>query len=97
MRCEDDLRLPEWQSELQAVLSETDPRKLESLVYAAETAIFNRMQALNGNPDGSAEQMAIPEAIRKLRRVQIEILGYPDWRSKAGPGNHYASRARSIS
>ena len=84
MRREDELRLPEWQSEFQAVLSETDPRKLESLILATEAAIFNRMEALNGNADGSSERMAILEAIKTLGRIQIEILGYPDWRSEVG-------------
>jgi hypothetical protein len=43
------------------------------LVYAAETAIFNRMQALNGDSHGTAELMAIPKAIETLARVKLRF------------------------
>jgi hypothetical protein len=49
---------PEWQAEYQAALLERDPKTLFEWVTAAETAIFNRLQAyritqteiLNGRP-----------------------------------------------
>ena len=40
------VRFPSWQSEVQAVIDETDPEKLLGRVHAAEVAIFTRLQEL---------------------------------------------------
>jgi hypothetical protein len=38
---------PEWQAEYQAALLELDPKTLFERITAAETAIFNRLQAMS--------------------------------------------------
>ena len=47
---------PEWQNEYQAALLELDRKKLLERVMAAETAIFNRIQAIS--PSHAAERQA---------------------------------------
>lgn len=74
-----DIKYPHWQREFDAAIVEGDPQTLRQRVDAAETAIFLRSQALVGNAQGHAEQQAISEAIRTLRAIQKEKLGYPDW------------------
>jgi hypothetical protein len=75
-----NLRFPDWQLEYQAALLEVDPQKLPERIRAAETAIFLRQQALVPSSDGHAEREAIADAMRALRFIQTEKLGYPDWK-----------------
>ena len=74
-----NIKYPHWQREFEAALLEGDPQTLRQRVDAAETAIFLRSQALVGNAQGHAERQAISDAIRTLRSIQKEKLGYPDW------------------
>ena len=79
MRLEGKERFPEWQSEYEAALLETDPQKLPELIQKAEAAIFTRLQVLRTSSDGHIEHALLSDAIKTLRRLQVEILGYPDW------------------
>ena len=74
-----NIKYPPWQRVFEAALLEGDPQTLRQRVDAAETAIFLRSQALVGNAQGHAERQAISDAIRTLRSIQKEKLGYPDW------------------
>jgi hypothetical protein len=74
-----NIKYPHWQREFEAALLEGDTQTLRQRVDAAETAIFLRSQALVGNAQGHAERQAISDAIRTLRAIQKEKLGYPDW------------------
>ena len=76
------VRYPHWQPEFEAAVLEGDPRTLRQRVDAAEAALFLRSQALAGNPQASDEQQAIAEAVQKLRTIQKEKLGFPDWNGK---------------
>jgi len=76
------LRYPDWQREFEGAIDEIDPQKVPQRVEAAEDAIFLRQQALADSPDQRAEQQAIADAMRKLRLIQTEKLGYPDWNKK---------------
>ena len=67
---------PEWQNAYQAALLELD-RKLLERVTAAETAIFNRIQALLQDPDHAAELQAIEDALASLRVLRRDNLGPP--------------------
>jgi hypothetical protein len=71
-----------WQREFEAALLEGDPQTLRRRVDAAEAAIFLRSQALVESAQGHGEQQAISDAIRTLRAIQREKLGYPDWDKK---------------
>ena len=66
-----------WQSELDAALAEGDPKTLRQRVDAAEAALFQRSQALAGTTLRHPEQEAILAAMRTLRAIQREKLGYP--------------------
>jgi hypothetical protein len=70
---------PDWQNEYQAALLELDDKKLFERVQAAETAIFNRLQAISGELDCGAERQAIDDALSALRILKRERLGFPDW------------------
>ncbi len=73
---------PEWQAEYQAALLELDPKRLLERVTAAETAIFNRLQAISHNSDGHSERQAIEDALSSLRVLKRDNLGFPDWEKK---------------
>ncbi len=77
-----NLEFPNWQREFEAALLEADPQKLRESLEAAEVAMVLRSQALAHGSDGHAEQQAIRDAISKLRLIQTEKLGYPDWNKK---------------
>ena len=73
---------PERQHEYQAALLELDREKLRERVIVAETAIFNRVQAMSQGQDGRAERQAIEDALESLRVLKRENLGFPDWEKK---------------
>ena len=77
-----NIKYPHWQREFEAALLEGDPQTLRQRVDAAEAAIVLRSQALAESAQGHAEQQAISDAIRALRAIQREKLGYPDWDKK---------------
>jgi hypothetical protein len=77
-----NLKFPGWQHEFEAALLEADQQKLRERLEAAEVAMFLRSQALVHGTDGHAEQQAIRDATAKLRLIQTEKLGYPDWNKK---------------
>ena len=77
-----DIKHSQWQLELEAVLRDPDPETLRQRVDAAEAALFLRLQELIGRTDAEGERKAIAEAIQRLRTVQTEKLGYPDWNKK---------------
>ncbi len=73
---------PEWQNEFQAALLELDPEKLRERVAAAETAIFNRLQAISQGSNHTAERQALEDAFASLRVLKRENLGFPDREKK---------------
>jgi hypothetical protein len=77
-----NIKYPHWQREFDAAVLEGDPETLRQRVDAAEAALFLRSQALAESAQGHAEQQAISDAIRTLRTIQREKLGYPDWNKK---------------
>jgi hypothetical protein len=76
------VKYPHWLPEFEAAVLEGDPGTLRQRVDAAEAALFLRSQALAGNPQASGEQQAIADAVSKLRTIQKEKLGFPDWNGK---------------
>ena len=73
---------PEWQREYQAALLELDSERLRERVAAAETAIFNRLQAISRGSNHTAERQAIEDALASLRVLKRDNLGFPDWEKK---------------
>jgi hypothetical protein len=73
---------PEWQSAYKAALLELDPKQLIGRVTVAETAIFNRLQAVSNSTDSQAERQAIEDALAALRVLKRDRLNFPDWEKK---------------
>lgn len=73
------IKYPHWQREFEAVLVEGDPQTLRQRVDAAESALFLRLQALAESAGRNEERQAISEAMKTLRAIQREKLGYPEW------------------
>src|SRR2546425_11815189 len=59
-----------------------DPETLRERVAAAETAIFNRLQAISQGSNHTAERQAIEDALASLRVLKRDNLGFPDWEKK---------------
>ena len=79
------INFPSWQRTVEVALNEPDPRKLLERVYAAEGAIFSRLQELAKNPEDApqqAERQAIIEGCRTLSVLKRDKLGFPDWEKK---------------
>jgi hypothetical protein len=70
---------PYWQREYEALISETDDKRLLELATALEDALFLRLQQLPHHAYPTAEDVAIKAALRKLRTVQEQRLGFPKW------------------
>ncbi|MGA9509719.1 MAG: hypothetical protein WBV55_13975 [Candidatus Sulfotelmatobacter sp.] len=77
-----NIKYPQWQRELEAAVSEHDPQMLRVRVDSAEAAIFLRLQMLANDVQGKPEREALEEAIRILRTLQKDKLGYPEWKKK---------------
>jgi hypothetical protein len=71
------MKYPHWQKEFEAALREDDPQTLRQRVDAAEAALFLRSQALSDSAPDNPERQAIADAVRNLRKIQREKLGYP--------------------
>jgi hypothetical protein len=76
------IKYPQWQREFEAAIGKGDPQSLRQRVDVAEAALFLRSQELAGSAQDQAEQQAISKAMGTLRAIQMEKLGYPDWRKK---------------
>jgi hypothetical protein len=70
-----------WQQIIQEALVELDRDKLKAKIAEAESAIFNRLQALDRNADGAEERNALQDASNTLLALKREVLKYPDWRA----------------
>ena len=64
-------KFPKWQPQFQDAILEFDPRKLPSLVEAAATAIFVRLQSQEADPE---ELRALANALRSVRAIQTKRL-----------------------
>ena len=82
----ENLLYPSWQIPYQEALLESDPQKLERKVIVAESEILLRLQELaRVNGQATAERAALNDAIRALRRLQIDKLHYPTVPGEALP------------
>jgi hypothetical protein len=77
-----EILYPEWQPQYQTALLETAREKLPERVAAAETAIYQRLQAISQSSDYQAERQAIEDAVASLRVLKRDSLGFPDWEKK---------------
>jgi hypothetical protein len=70
------LRFPEWQSEYEAAVRETDISKLFKCVEVAESALHKRLEVLEGSSDHGAERSAIAAALAFLKVIKREKLHF---------------------
>ena len=72
-----NLEYPSWQKHLQEALLEFQPEELQRKMEVAETAIFHRFQELAGRGNHNEEHLALNDALRTLRSLQVEKLHFP--------------------
>jgi hypothetical protein len=77
-----ELKFPQWEGAWQEALLELDPTKLHDKIVVAEAAIFTRLQELSNNSDHHEERTALRDAISRMRTLKMEILKFPDWKSR---------------
>jgi hypothetical protein len=64
---------PDWQTQYEAALLQSDDGKLPKCVAAAETAILSRLHALVGKAGQEQERIAISDALHALRYLKGSI------------------------
>jgi hypothetical protein len=70
-----------WQNVVADAMSESNPERLHDKIAAAETAIFERLQALATNSHShSAEVLALHKASEALLALKTDVLKFPHWR-----------------
>lgn len=67
-----------WQKLYKSCVCETNPTKLQKLVFKLEEAIVLRYHDLAREPKGCDELQAIRRAAERLVQLKIEKLGWPD-------------------
>jgi hypothetical protein len=70
----------EWQAIVHEAVVELDLDKLRAKITEAESAIFNRLQALGQTAEGTEERNALQDASNTLLTLKREVLKFPDWR-----------------
>jgi len=69
----------EWQAIIHEAVVELDLDKLRAKITEAESAIFNRLQALGQTAEGTEERNALRDASNTLLTLKREVLKFPDW------------------
>ena len=71
------LCFPQWRSEYEAVLRETDRRMLFKRVEIAEASLLNQRDALSQDSDGRVEKQELESALQNLRALTKNVLKFP--------------------
>lgn len=66
-----------WKEPYAAALRESDPEKVHAAVLAAEDALFQRGQEIDGSAQYDAERKEIEAASADLLAVKVHKLGWP--------------------
>ncbi len=66
-----------WQREYEAVLHETDTKRLFKCIEVAEAAVLARLEAIGRDPADDAERKAIDDVLTHLTLLKTERLGFP--------------------
>jgi hypothetical protein len=72
-------RFPAWEAEFRAAGLETDEEVLRKRISDAQGAAFKRLQEIQQSGEHAVERTAIDDAVRALRIMGGEALGYPRW------------------
>src|SRR4051812_9358536 len=73
------LQFNTWRRKYAALVSEKDSNNLPKLATELEDALFVRWQELGNDATPTTERAAIAKAVRTLRAIQEDKLGYPKW------------------
>jgi hypothetical protein len=73
-----ELKFPQWQAPLQALILEFDREKVQEKIREVEALIFERLQQISESNDGHTERIAIFDALSVLRIIKRDRL--PDWK-----------------
>jgi hypothetical protein len=68
-----------WRRKYAALVCEQNPNSLPKLATELEEALFVRFQELANDATPTTERAAIQKAVRTLRAIQEDKLGYPKW------------------
>jgi hypothetical protein len=68
-----------WQEVFNAITT-ADSKILADRISDVEALLTSRLQELSHSADSQIEKRALRDSIKELGRIQIERLGYPDWR-----------------
>lgn len=71
-----------WKDVVTDAMSESNTERLKEKIAAAETAIFERLQALaaKNSHSQSAEVLELRKASEALLALKTDVLRFPDWR-----------------
>jgi hypothetical protein len=69
-------RIPQWRSEYEFALQETDLKTLFKRIEIAEASILNRQEVLREYPDGFSERQEIEMALLQLSRLKKNVLKF---------------------
>jgi hypothetical protein len=69
-------RFPVWQREYEAVLHETNTKRLFTWIEVAEAAVLVRLEAIGRNPADHSERKAIDDVLEHLTLLKTERLGF---------------------
>jgi hypothetical protein len=70
------LRVPQWRSEYEAALRETDRRMLFKRVEIAEASLLSQREALTRDSDGRVEKQELESALQNLRALKKNVLKF---------------------
>jgi hypothetical protein len=73
---------PAWQREYEAVLHETDTKRLFKCVEVAEAAVLTRLAAIGKDSAHHTERKAIDDVLKHLTLLKTERLGFPSNKPK---------------
>ena len=72
-----------WRRKYAALVSEEEPNNLPKWATELEEALFVRCQELANDATPTTERAALQKAVRTLRAIQEDKLGYPKWDKSA--------------
>jgi len=72
-----------WRRKYAALVSEEERNNLPKLATELEEALFVRCQELANDATPTTERAALQKAVRTLRAIQEDKLGYPKWDKSA--------------
>ena len=75
-------RFPVWQRQYEAVLLETDTKRLFKYIEVAEAAVLARLEAIGRDSAHNAERKAIDDVLTHLTLLKTERLGFPTKKPK---------------